>query len=146
MDLNQYIETVRKRYEEGISGEHAYRGDLQQLLSNLLPETQITNEPLKITDCGNPDYVLTNDGLPIGYIEAKDVGKDLNHKQYSEQFSRYRNALDNLIITDYLWFQFFEEGKLAAEIRIADTDGEQITALPKNFELFSNSIYLYILR
>ena len=76
----------------------------------------MTNEPSKITDCGNPDYVITKDSVPIGYIEAKDIGKDLNHKLYKEQFTRYRNALDNLIITDYVWFQFYQNGEKVAEI------------------------------
>jgi len=35
-----------------------------------------------VTDCGNPDYVVTKGKNPVGYIEAKDLGKDLNSKQY----------------------------------------------------------------
>lgn len=69
---------------------------------------EITNEPSKVTDYGNPDYVITKKEIPMGFIEAKDIGKDLSSSSYKEQFSRYRKALDNLIITDYLWFLFYE--------------------------------------
>jgi hypothetical protein len=43
-----------------------------------VPNVEITNEPANVTDCGNPDYVITKGKIPIGFIEAKDVGKDLN--------------------------------------------------------------------
>jgi hypothetical protein len=39
--------------------------------------------------------------IPVGYIEAKDIGKSLDQVQRSEQMKRYLNSLDNLILTDY---------------------------------------------
>ncbi|MEI7850771.1 MAG: type ISP restriction/modification enzyme [Kiritimatiellales bacterium] len=137
MNLSQYIETVNKRYKSGISREHAYRRDLEELIRELVAGVEITNEPSNVTDCGNPDYVITKGKIPVGYIEAKDVGKDLNHKNYKEQFARYRKALDNLIITDYTWFQFFQNGELVHEIRIADVGENTVRPLPENFEQFT---------
>nr|WP_320020554.1 hypothetical protein [uncultured Draconibacterium sp.] len=113
---------------------------MESLIRSLVTEVEITNEPSKVTDCGNPDYVITKGKIPVGYIEAKDIGKDLNHKQYKEQFTRYKNALDNLIITDYLWFQFFKEGELVHEIRIGEIDGNSIKPLPENFTNFENLV------
>jgi hypothetical protein len=89
-----------------------------------------------VTDCGNPDYVITKGDIAVGYIESKDIGKDLNGKQYKEQFSRYKKALDNLIITDYIWFQFFQNGELVHEIRIGEISGNAIKALTGNFSRF----------
>ncbi len=140
MNLNQYIETVNKRFTSGTSREHAYRRDLEELIRELVSGVEITNEPSNVTDCGNPDYVITKGKIPIGYIEAKDAGKDLNHKQYKEQFTRYRKALDNLIITDYTWFQFFQNGELVHEIRIAEITDDGIRPLPENFDAFTNLI------
>ncbi len=138
--LTDYIEIVQKRFANGISKEHSYRGDLENLLRNLVNDVEITNEPSKVTDCGNPDYVITKGKIPIGYIEAKDIGKDLNSKAFDEQFTRYKKALDNLIITDYLWFQFFQNGELIHEIRVAEIDGNSIKPLIENFEKFTNLI------
>ncbi|MCW0483315.1 type ISP restriction/modification enzyme [Gaoshiqia sediminis] len=138
MNIVEYLEQVNKRYQAGISREHSYRGDLETLIRKLVKGVEITNEPANLTDCGNPDYVITKGKIPVGYIEAKDLGKDLNSKQYKEQFTRYKSALDNLIITDYLWFQFFKEGELVHEIRIAEIDGNTLKALPANFETFAN--------
>lgn len=120
MDVIQYIDKINSRLADGHTSEHTFRADLEQLLAGLLPDCKITNEPSKITDCGNPDFVVTRKTVPIGYIEAKDVGKDLNHKGYNEQFNRYKKALDNLIITDYIWFQFFVEGETARLMQQVD--------------------------
>jgi hypothetical protein len=51
MNLSQYIDNLNARFQTGISREHAYRGDLQQLLESLLPGVMATNEPARI-DCG----------------------------------------------------------------------------------------------
>src|SRR5690606_36367887 len=93
---------------------------------------------LNVTDCGNPDYVLTKGKIPVGYIEAKDIGKDLNSKQFKEQFTRYRNALENLIITDYLWFQFYQDGDMIQEIRIGEINQGKIVPLPEYFDCFES--------
>ncbi|MDX8390409.1 MAG: N-6 DNA methylase, partial [Mariprofundaceae bacterium] len=140
MNLNEYIETVSKRFLSGISREHSYRADLEALIRELVIDVEITNEPANVTDCGNPDYVITKSNIPIGFIEAKDIGKDLKNKTYKPQFDRYRKALDNLIITDYLWFQFFQDGEMVHEIRIADIQDGKIQPLTEHFEEFANLI------
>ncbi|MCX7553639.1 N-6 DNA methylase [Marinicella sp. S1101] len=140
MDLQEYLESVTKRFNSGISGEHTYRSDLERLIRSIVPSVELTNEPSKVTDCGNPDFVITKRDIPIGFIEAKDINKDLNSKSYKEQFTRYKNALDNLIITDYLWFQFFQEGELVHEIRLAEIVDGLIITKPDQFRHFENLI------
>lgn len=137
MTIQEYISQLNKRYINGISSEHAYRGDIETLLRSLIPDVDITNEPRNVTDCGNPDLVIVKNKIPIGYIEAKDVGKNLSDKSYKEQFDRYRNSLENLIITDYILFQFFQKGEKIGEIRIAEIRNGKLVALPENFDEFS---------
>jgi len=141
MNLNQYIQAVNSKYVSGIAREHAYRTDLENLINNIVPHIDVTNEPSNVTDCGNPDYVLTEDNIPRGFIEAKDVGKDLNDKTLNKnQFDRYRKALDNLIITDYLWFQFFQNEELVHEIRIGEIQNGKVVPLTNNFSQFESLI------
>ena len=140
MSVESYIEKVNKRYKSGISREHSYRGDLEILIRELVKDVDITNEPANVTSCGNPDYVITKGKIPIGYIEAKDIGKDLNSKTYKEQFGRYKKALDNLIITDYICFQFFQNGEKIHEIKIAEIENNTIKPINKNFENFIDLI------
>jgi hypothetical protein len=37
MLIQDYVKAINARYLSGIAREHAYRGDLQQLLETLLP-------------------------------------------------------------------------------------------------------------
>ena len=106
MTIQEYIETINRRFKAGNATEHSYRGDLQNLLKALAPQVEVTNEPQRI-DCGAPYYILTRKGIPVGYIEAKDIGKSLDSKLYNEQFARYQSSLPNLIITDYLEFRLY---------------------------------------
>jgi hypothetical protein len=135
-DLKTYIQNVNKLFLSGKATEHSYRSDLQMLLSARLPDCQVTNEPKRI-DCGAPDYIITRKDIPVGYIEAKDIGHDLNDKHLQEQFDRYKSALDNLVITDYLVFRFFQGNAFDAEIRIGAVEKGHIKPLPENFEQFS---------
>lgn len=117
--IHNYINRLNQRYQTGISREHAYRGDLQNLLEELLPKILVTNEPAHIA-CGAPDYILTKKQIPVGYIEAKDIGKAFNGKDYKEQFDRFKKSLANLIITDYLNFEFYKEREKVAHISLAE--------------------------
>lgn len=140
MTPSAYLAQLQKRLTSGHAKEHAYRADLEALLRALAPGVEVTNEPANVTDCGNPDFVLTRGKIPLGYIEAKDIGKDLDAKQYREQFDRYRKALDNLIITDYLCFRFYRYDKLVHEVRIGAPENGRIKPLPEQFDLFQNLI------
>jgi predicted helicase len=139
MTTQQYIDKLNIRYQTGISREHAYRGDLQVLLEKMLPEILVTNEPARIA-CGAPDYILTKKDIPVGYIEAKDVGIDLNSKSLKEQFERYKASLSNLIFTDYLDFHFYRDAQFVVSIRIAEIVDGKIVGLPKNYTQFEELI------
>lgn len=142
-NLSAYLEAINKRYRLGNSTEHTFRGDLQRLIESLAPGTTATNEP-KRQACGAPDYILTRNAIPIGFIEAKDIGdEDLEGKKKSgnkNQFDRYRSSLGNLIFTDYLDFHQYRDGELVARVRIADIQGGKIKPLPSNFQAFETLI------
>ncbi|RNI28918.1 DNA methyltransferase [Rufibacter immobilis] len=135
MTIPEYLDRINTRYQTGISREHSYRGDLQTLLESLVQDVLVTNEPARVA-CGAPDYIITRRDIPVGYIEAKDLGKPLNSKDYKDQFDRYKASLSNLIITDYLDFWLFKEGELVTTLKIAEIKDGQVTPLPQNFALF----------
>lgn len=140
MSISHYLTRIIDHHKSGHATEHTYRGDLAELIRAITSDIKITNEPSNVTDCGNPDFVIFREKIPVGFIEAKDVGKDLGSKQYKEQFSRYKRALDNLIITDYLNFQFFHKGEFVNEVSIAKLENGEISPSPENHEKFSNLI------
>jgi len=118
--VSDYVNKVASRIKLGHSSEHTFRIHLEFLINALVPDVIVTNEPSQVTDCGNPDFLISKKEIPIGFIEAKDVGKDLSSKLYKEQFDRYKAALDNLIITDYLRFEFYVGGELIHEICVGE--------------------------
>ncbi|MCC5908563.1 MAG: DNA methyltransferase [Balneolaceae bacterium] len=139
MTISEYIKNVNQRYKTGISREHSYRGDLQNLLEAMLKNVLVTNEPARI-ECGAPDFIITHKDVPIGYIEAKDIGEPLTGKKHKEQFSRYKESLDNLIFTDYLDFHFYREGEFVVSVRLAEIAGDSVRAVPENEEKFRQMI------
>lgn len=143
MTIEQYIDNINQRYTLGNATEHTFRGDLQQLIESLVSEIRATNEP-KRQSCGAPDYILTKKDIPVGFIEAKNIGdKDLEGKKKSvnkEQFDRYKASLDNLIFTDYLDFHLYNDGEFVTKIAIAEITEKGIVALPENFSTFENLI------
>jgi predicted helicase len=143
MTIQAYLNILDLRYKTGISREHTYRGDLQTLLMTLLPGILVTNEPSRVA-CGAPDYVLTSKNIPVGYIEAKDIGVDLDGKTLKEQFDRYRSGLSNLIFTDYLEFHFYRDGVFNTSIAIAKIERSSIVPLPENFGTFENLIRNFV--
>lgn len=139
MPIANYINEVNKRFKTGISREHSYRGDLQTLLETLVPDIIATNEPARI-DCGAPDYVITKKDIPLGYIEAKDLDDNLDDKSHKEQFDRYRNSLNNLIITNYLEFRFYRDGEQVTIVRIGHIENGKVVANTENFQTFNDLI------
>jgi predicted helicase len=139
--IQTYLKAVETLLKSGDAREHAYRPDLRNLLQALLPDILIINEPARVS-CGAPDFVLRNTktNIDVGYIEAKDIGKSLDHKSYDEQFERYRAKLPNLIITDYLEFRLYREGELKQTISIAKLVNKRLVADPTQFDAFATFI------
>ena len=117
MTLHQYITNLNTLYQTGKAREHSYRSDLQVLLTHLLPDILVTNEPAR-SECGAPDYLLSRKDIPVGYIEAKDIGLDLKSKTLKEQFDRHKAGLSNLIFTDYMDFHFYRDGNFVTSVQI----------------------------
>lgn len=143
MTISQYLDQINQRYKLGNATEHSFRGDLQQLLESLVPTIRATNEP-KRQSCGAPDYILTKSEIPVGFIEAKDIGdSDLSGRKKTgnkEQFDRYKASLNNLIFTDYIDFHLYREGEFVTKVSIGEITPNGIKPLPENFATFENLI------
>ena len=135
MTIEQYIDNISKRYKAGNATEHTFRGDLQQLIESLVPGISATNEP-KRQSCGAPDYILTKKDIPVGFIEAKDIGDNdlegIKKAGNKEQFDRYKKSLNNIIFTDYVNFYLYRDAQLLRheQIAVRHTAGRQWRAFP----------------
>ncbi|MDE3067699.1 MAG: N-6 DNA methylase [Verrucomicrobiota bacterium] len=120
-----YLRRLQQALKRGDATEHTHRPALKALLEGLDDRITATNEP-KRSDCGAPDYVVSHkrDQLTLGHVEAKDLGADLNDVERGEQLRRYLGASpgENLLLTDYLEFRWFVNGRKRESFRLARLD------------------------
>ena len=119
MKVSEYFEKVNNSTKSGITSENCFRGDLQNLLETLLPNLSVTNELLSI-EYGTPNYIISEEGLPIAYIKTTDIGNNLNELDGSEDVIRYKASLRNLITTNYLDFRWYKDGELITSFSIVN--------------------------
>ena len=133
----EYLRKLERSLKRGDATEHTHRPALKELLETLNEKIIATNEP-KRSACGAPDYVISRkrDQLSLGYIEAKDVGADLDEIERGEQLRRYLGSLPSLLLTDYVEFRWFVDGKKRETFRLANvTAGGKLTpASPDELE------------
>ncbi len=137
MTPKAYLNQLDQHHKAGNATEHTYRAALQSLLETTLPDIAVTNEPKQI-ECGAPDYVLTRNDIPLGYIEAKDLDKDLDDKVHAEQLHRYTESLGNLIFTNYLEFRLIRDGKSVTTVCIAELRGARVKPKPDQFDALTD--------
>jgi len=118
--FEEYIKKIEADYRHGIATEHTYRGTLELLVESFARGVDASNDPKHLA-CGAPDFIVEKGKVPLGYIETKDVGADLNQIEKSEQMRRYLKALNNLILTDYLEFRWYVNGEKKRTVRVAES-------------------------
>src|SRR5215467_11624236 len=116
----EYLSKIQRKLSSGIAREQTHRAALEDLLESLDPSIEAFNDPKHI-EVGAPDFTIRRKGkvtdFPVGHIETKDVGEDLGKTEKSEQLKRYL-GLPSLLLTDYLEFRWFTDGKLRLSARL----------------------------
>jgi len=118
-----YLKEIEREFRSGQATEHSYRPALKNLLESFADEIEAINEPKRRT-FGAPDFIVRKRAIPLGYIEAKDVGKNLDRltDREKEQLDRYRKSLNNLILTNSLEFRWYVRGELVRTVKLAQED------------------------
>ncbi|MDR3668231.1 MAG: N-6 DNA methylase, partial [Ignavibacteriaceae bacterium] len=122
--LKKYVSNLFKTYKKGDATEPSYYKHLADFISEF-SETQrkkkvdVTILPKK-TEAGNPDFSIW-DGRQkiIGYIEAKDLGADLDRIEDSGQLKRYLSTFPNVILTNYTEFRLYRNGQIISKVSAA---------------------------
>jgi hypothetical protein len=144
--VSEYLDEVRSKYASGQATEHSYRPALQALFQSIDPALTVVNEPKK-SEAGMPDFLFQRGDVPIGWAEAKDVGKNIRKLEgYSvEQRKRYERAYPNLIYTNGVDFEFIREGASVHFVSIADFMGllGGLQPLPARFEELERQLKLF---
>ena len=145
--LEEYLKTIQLEIGMGKKTEHTHRPALKKLIESFIPGIIATNEPGRM-ECGAPDFVVSKSegAIIVGYIEAKDIGKSLDDTERSEQGQRYRRALANLMLTDYLEFRWYVDGEIRTTARLARLDrNRRLKAEKDGDEVITNLIQSFLL-
>ncbi len=67
---------------------------------------------------GIPNYIISEEGLPIAFIKTTYLGTDLNQLDDIEDIRKYKSTLRNLINTNYLDFRWYKDGELITSFSI----------------------------
>jgi predicted helicase len=123
--FSAYLGAVQKTLSGGYASEGSHYPTLKTLLESLGDGIIATSLPSRI-ECGAPDFVVTKGLATVGYIEAKDIGKNLDEAEKTEQLKRYLPSLSNLILTDYIEFRWYVNGerRLAARLGTLTAESE----------------------
>jgi predicted helicase len=134
-----YVDAIRKEHAAGDATEHTHRPALKALLESAAKGITATNEPKRIL-CGSPDFQISRKGTPLGHVETKDIGTNLDEIErgkgpHGDQFVRYRDGLPNWLLTDYLQFRWFVGGEKRLSVRAAELDAKgKVKPLPDGEE------------
>ncbi len=125
MRFDTYIQSIQNNLQRG--SERTHYPTIKNLLDNPAASLAAIIEE-KGNKAGVPDFTVRRRDLLVGYVEAKDVGLDLNPIEKTEQLQRYRESLNgNLILTNYLEFRWYVDGKARLTAVLATRIGDEIT-------------------
>ena len=127
--VRDYLSDIQDVYRTGIAREHSYRPALKKLLESPDIDLNAVNDPAR-TEIGMPDFVVLRQpgDVPIGIVEAKDIGNQLSRTEKTDQVKRYL-AHGNLILTDYLEFRWYVNGDKIKTVRIAREKNGKISRI-----------------
>jgi hypothetical protein len=113
--FHDYVKSLQEQLATGHASEGSHYLALKTLVATLEPKISVTLLPGQ-TNCGIPDFLISKGSSTVGYIEAKDIGKELGDIEKGkgpdgERFARYRAALPNIILTNYLEFRWYTDGE-----------------------------------
>ena len=153
--FRDYVGELSRSLSEGNATEHTHRPALKTLLESIDDSITATNEPARI-ECGAPDYSVSDNGLTVGYIEAKDIGISLDaierdsdrpnpSSPNGEQLKRYRAALPNLIFTNYTEFRWYVNGVRRSVAVLADNNvGGKLTVSRDDISVVSELLSAFL--
>lgn len=123
LSLDAYLKSIQKSLQRG--SERSHYPALKDLLDDPANGIDAVIEE-KGNKAGIPDFTVKRRELLVGYVEAKDVGLELNQIEKTEQLQRYLESFPNLVLTNYLEFRWYVNGKRRLKEVLADRNGNTL--------------------
>ena len=125
LSFDVYLKSIQKNLQQG--SERSHYPALKGLLDAPDDGVDAVIEE-KGNKAGIPDFTVKRRELLVGYVEAKDVGLDLDQIEKTEQLQRYLEAFPNLVLTNYLEFRWYVNGKRRQKEVLADRNANKLQA------------------
>lgn len=123
--FDAYLKSIQKNLQQG--SERSHYPALKDLLDDPANGLDAVIEE-KGNKAGIPDFTVKRRELLVGYVEAKDVGVDLDQIEKTEQLQRYLEAFPNLVLANYLEFRWYVNGKRRQKEILAERNGDKLQA------------------
>lgn len=145
--FNNYIRSISSKFSRKETSEMGYRTEFEILIKSIFESSNVKkiaiDHDAKAREGNKPDFAILNSaGVPILYIEAKDIGVDLDKVEKSEQMGRYYGYA-NLVLTDYTEFRFYRNGQsYESPIKIANYNikNRMIIPLSENYDYLTKTL------
>jgi len=118
--IQEYLKEIRAKYLQGDYTEVTLRTPLENLIRSLNEDYGLIQEPKRVQKIGAPDFKAFSKNVKVGYIETKDLGRNLDEEIQSEQIQRYRNSIDNIILTNYNRFILLRDQQTLFDFNLFD--------------------------
>lgn len=118
--FQEYFKEIRAKYHTGDYTEITLRTPLENFIRSLSNDYGLIQEPKRTQKVGAPDFKAFNKNVKVGYIETKDLGINLDEELKSEQIQRYRNSVDNIVLTNYTRFILLRGQKTSFDFNLFD--------------------------
>jgi len=142
--LSIYFKEIHKIYISSSFREESFYPTFKTLIENCFKLFQMKSGANvlvlpKKTEAGIPDFRVGKNGEIIGYIEAKTPDTNLREIEDTEQLKRYINSLPNLILTNFLEFKLFRNGRHIDKVEVGRQNTLQslrLPPIPEKIDLF----------
>jgi len=146
--LATYLKELHEIYTRGEFSEGSFYPSLKDLFENCSHFFITEEEEAKAlvlpkkTEVGIPDFLIRKDGEIVGHIEAKVPDSNLREIEKTEQIRRYRDALPNLILTNFVEFWLYRNGTLIEKVELCSPVALQGVKppVPENVDAFFDFI------
>ncbi len=116
--FQEYFKEVRKTYLNEEYSELSFRTCFETFIEGLNTNFELHQEGKRIKTLGIPDFKAFRNSAKVGYIETKDINKDLDDELKSDQIKKYANSINNLLLTNYYRFIFIRKNQTIFDLTL----------------------------
>ena len=118
--LKEYYRDIKKEYSTGEYTEFSFRTPFENFIKSLNKNFTVHQEQKRMRGLGAPDFKAFRKAVNVGYIETKNLGVNLDEILKTEQLERYKEGIDNLILTNYSRFILIRRDEKIFDISLFD--------------------------